>query len=239
MVRKSSDNLNLTTLRMERRTFLATALAFGVFRAEAAVTSTTMRISGISYRGPYDGGNTLNVLKGTLYFRLNSDRSDRSLNTYGNGTAATNPLRQCPELIKRYAAALGFTNYAGRVGQGDNGNGLPSLGANAWEVAAQFATKSNGGFVFVANGASSLPKPGAVISFAGWATLTPGHVGIILDYSAPNSQATTVTLRLFDQNMPVNTWKEVRFQKRQNRWYGELLNNSVYRPASGWANPAG
>lgn len=222
---------------MNRRTFLLSGIAAVAALPATAVAGAPMRISGVWFRGPYPNSNGLNQLKGTLYFRLNNDRSDRALNTYGAGTS-TNTSRQCVELIKRYAAKLGFTGYSASLGSGDNGNGLPSVG-DGHQAAARFATASNGGFTFVSNGSSTLPKPGAVLSIVPWTGVSGGHVGILCNFDPPSSRTEVFYVKLFDQNMPIDQWKDIRFRKNAGRWYAEMLNNNIYRSATGWANPAG
>lgn len=178
----------------------------------------------------------MNQLKGTLYFRVNSDTADRSLNTYGNGAEATARDRQCVELIKRYAAKLGFAGYGGSLGSADNGNSLPSLG-DGFQAASRFATASGGTFTYVANGASALPKAGAVLSIVEW--IPGGHVGIICNHDPADAQDGSVNIKLFEQNMPIDTWKEITFTNRAGKWYGAMLNRGVYRDVVGWANPTG
>jgi hypothetical protein len=222
-------------MSMLRRTFLVAA-ASAIAWPSVGYCATSIRIWGLWARDPTPNRNGVNQLKGTLYFRVNSDRADRSLNTYGNGSAATSPERQCVELIKRYAAKLGFPGYAANLGSTDNGNSLPSLG-DGYQVARRFATASDGGFAFVANGATALPKAGAVISIEEW--IPGGHVGIICNHDAQEAQAGEIRIKIFEQNMPIDTWKEIRFTRRSGLWSGAMLNNGVYRNVIGWANPTG
>jgi hypothetical protein len=201
-----------------------------------SLAQATLRIWGLWARDPTPNRNGVNQLKGTLYFRVNNDTSDRSLNVYGNGLEATDPARQCVELIKRYAAKLRFSGYTASLGSGDNGNSLPSLG-DGHQAASRFASASGGGFRYVANGASSLPKPGAVISIVEF--IPGGHVGIICNHDAADAADGAVNIKIVEQNMPIDSWKEIRFTQRSGRWYGAMLNRGTYYDVVGWANPTG
>jgi hypothetical protein len=48
-----------------------------------------------------------------------------------------------------------------------------------------------------------------------------------------------VKIKLFDQNMPVNDWKEITFKKTGGRWYGTMSNKGLNHKVVGWADPAG
>jgi hypothetical protein len=220
---------------MLRRTLLL-AVASTLAVVPRAWGATPIRIWGLWTLDPTPGRNGINQHKGTLKFRVNNDTTDRTLNTYGNGTAATSSERQCVELIKRYAAKLGFVGYTAALGAADNGNNLPSLG-DGYQAAGNFAGKSDGGFVYVANGSASLPKAGAVVSIAEF--IPGGHVGIICNHDAPTSTTTTVSIKLFEQNMPIDTWKEIRFRKSGGKWFGQMSNKGTYYDVVGWANPTG
>lgn len=220
---------------MHRRLFLVTIAALAG-TASSGRAQTAFRIFGLWARDPTPNRNGVNQLKGTLNFRVNADTADRTLNAYGNGTAGTAPERQCVELIKRYAAKLGFVGYSADLGPGDDGNGLPSLG-DGHQAARRFASASGRRFVYVANGAAALPKPGAVISIVEW--IPGGHVGIICNHDPADAQDGTVNIKIVEQNMPINTWKEITFTRRNDRWHGAMLNRGVYRDVVGWANPTG
>ena len=203
--------------------------------AEAA--TSVIKIVSFSAPAPTSGGNKLNAVKAKANFKVNSDTNSRSLIAYGNGAGSTGS-RQCVELIKRYAALLGFKDFANKVASGDNGAKLPALG-DGKDAAKGFATKSNNGFAYVTNGGTGLPKAGAVISVAGWTTNPYGHVGIVIGYTAPNSTATTVSFKIFEQNMPLDSWKEITFKKSGGKWSGYMPNSGKNHAVVGWANPAG
>jgi hypothetical protein len=228
-------------MEMRRRVFIVMALAAAVLPALNGVASATA-VTRLLITGPFGKPSAAYTVKGTLYFRVTGDKSDRTLNTYWNGSVY-DPARQCPELIKRYARLLGFAGYGGVAISGDNGNKLPSLG-NGDAVASRFATASKKGFTYYANGSAVLPKPGSVISISGRSRadnvvrIDGGHVGILGDYPAPGTK-TTVTAKLFDQNMPIALWKDVRFEKRNGKWYGLWTNSSRDHDVIGWATPSG
>jgi surface antigen len=162
----------------------------------------------------------------------------RTLNliSYSNDTEGwTNTVYQCPELIVRYSAALGF-------GGGALGNGH--------QVARNFASRSGGQFTFQRNGQSSEPPyEGAVISISGTDTLGRsfpppdgqyGHVGIVQNARFDGNNGTVV---LFDQNWPSASWKTISFERRNGAWFGTMTNNPRNGAGQlvdvvGWANPA-
>lgn len=220
---------------MLKRDLLLGALAAAA-SPSLGVCQSRFRIWGLWTRDPTRNRNGVNQLKGTLHFRVNNDSVDRSLNAYGNGAATTSRDRQCVELIKRYAARLGFSGYSAELGAGDNGNGLPSLG-DGHEAARRFARASDRRFVYIANGSPELPKPGAVISIVEW--IPGGHVGIVCNHDPADARGGTVNIKIFEQNMPIDSWKEIRFTRRNDRWYGAMLNRGVDRDVVGWANPTG
>lgn len=217
------------------------AIATPTIVASAATSKSAIKIISFSAPAPTSGRNALNKLKATAKIKVNKDTSYRYLNTYGSGTNSSNP-RQCVELIKRYAALLGFVNFAGKVDKTDKFIGNATLG-NGNAAAKGFATASNGGFNFVSNGASSLPKPGSVISVEPWTTSggtsIPGHVGIVIDYAAPSASSTSISLKIFEQNMPLDYWKVVVFTKSGGKWSGTMPNSGKKPKVVGWANPAG
>lgn len=219
---------------MHRRRFILAGLATAV-APHTAWAQSTMRIWGLWANNPTPNRNGLNQLKGTLNFRVNNDTSDRTLRVYGSGTDANSP-RQCVELIKRYAGKLRFSGYTASLGAADDGNSLPSLG-DGYQTANRFAAASGGGFTYVANGATALPKPGAVISIVQF--IPGGHVGIICNHDTADAADGTVNIKIVEQNMPIDTWKEIRFTQRSGRWYGAMLNRGVYQDVVGWANPTG
>lgn len=186
---------------------------------------------------PTAGRNGLNAVKGTATYRLYGQTTTKSLIAYGNGDGTG--VRQCVELVKRYATGLGFPNFVGKINSSNISTG-PALG-NGYQVAGNFAYESKGSFVFIANGATTLPKPGAVLSISTWnsAAGAYGHVGIVINYTQPSSTATSATIQLFEQNMPIDSWKTVTFTKSSGRWYGTMRNTTFYPSVVGWANPAG
>lgn len=219
---------------MLRRSLLGALAALGSL--SPALAATKIRIWGLWVVGPAAyKPNDPGAVKGTMYFRVNTDPYDRSLITYGNGTAASAPDRQCPELIKRYAAKLGFKGFTDSL-KADNGNKLPSLG-DGHQAAKNFAAKSDGAFVFVPNGSAEMPKPGAVLSIVEF--VKGGHVGILCNHSANSNQTSPFSVKLFDQNMPITSWKEVKFTKSNKKWSGKFTNNRKDYDVVGWANPTG
>lgn len=192
--------------------------------ATPTLTITTFSVSAST------GVETSGKIKGTASFKISGDKNARTLIAYGNGTGAG--VYQCVELIGRYGLALGLASFP-------KGK-LPALG-NGYQVAQKFATLSGGGFAFISNGATDLPKPGAVISIEDWkgsdGKWIGGHVGIVANYTAPTSKATTLTFSIFEQNMPTPTWKTITFTKSGTKWSGYMLNNSIKRSVVGWANP--
>lgn len=220
---------------MLRRTFLA-GVTVAALWPSAAFSSGPIRIWGLWARDPIPGRNGVNQLKGTLHYRVNSDSTDRALNAYGNGLDGSSSQRQCVELIKRYAAQLGFSGYGGSLGSNDNGNALPSVG-DGYQAAQRFANASSGAFTFVANGASDLPKPGAVISIEQF--IPGGHVGIVCNHDAAEAQSGALRIKIVEQNMPIDTWKEIRFSRTNGRWYGVMPNRGREPAVIGWANPTG
>jgi hypothetical protein len=226
---------------MRRRTFLSAATAalifpWGVSRAWATA------VSGLWVKGPLFPKTPYRV-KGTLYFRLSGDRSDRALNTYWNGDPVKDMTRQCPELIKRYAKLLGFRNFANVATPGDRFPDKPSLG-NGDAVAGKFVSESGGGFKLWSNGSADLPKTGSVVSISGFSVdgikrIDGGHVGILCNYQAPGKYTTVVRVLLFDQNMPTDYWKEVRFEKSGGKWYGFWMNNGRDHKVVACATPTG
>ncbi len=219
---------------MHRRQLILVGLATA-FAPHGALAQSTMRIWGLWANNPNANSNGLNQLKGTLNFRVNSDTSDRTLRVYGSGPGPDSP-RQCVELIKRYAGKLRFSGYTAALGEADNGNSLPSLG-HGYQAANRFASASGGGFIYVANGAAAPPKPGAVISIVQF--IPGGHVGIICNHDASDAADGTVGIKIVEQNMPINSWKEINFTRRSGRWYGTMRNNGVDHDVVGWANPTG
>jgi hypothetical protein len=218
-----------------------TALAVGAFSVVCVVgadaATTGIKIASFSAPAPTKDRNKLNAVKGTATIKVNSETNPRYLVAYGSGTDPYN-IRQCVELVKRYAAILGFKDFAGKVATGDNGSKLPTLG-DGKDTAKGFAGKSNGGFTYVTNSAASLPKAGAVISIAGWTANPAGHVGIVIGYSAPSQTSTTVTFKIFEQNMPLDNWKEITFKKSNGKWSGYMPNKGSNYAVVGWANPTG
>lgn len=226
---------------MRRRTFLgAMLLSFPTSNVAFAGTKG-VRISNLWFDSPRSDSGGLNPLKGVLNFQVDNERTTRQVSAYWRGTQKASPKRECPELIKRYAAALGFLGYSmANRGFNDDGNSLASLGASGSGVAREFANKSKGGFVYVSNSAVELPKAGAVISIRGWSTVPDGHVGILGNHDAPGSKTKTVSIKLFDQNMPIKSWKTIDFARQKDgTWKGTMTNNGVQIDVVGWANPAG
>lgn len=206
-------------------------LAILAATATAAIPTPTMSITSVSISGALPYNARSDHLKGTMSFRLNG--AQKNLNAYNNAT--TSSVRQCVELIRRYAATLGFAGYAGNVGTGDDASKLPSVG-NGIDAAKKFATASGGKFIFVGNDTTALPKPGAVMSTP-LSTLSAGHTAIFGSYSNPGS-ATSVTIPVFEQNIPVNSFRSVVFTKQRNGvWHGTYYNEGVNNALVGWANP--
>lgn len=209
---------------------------FCAFAGESAAQTTKPKnysISVSSVSGPSnDGKGSGSTVKGTMTFTVNGSTTKRYLNSYGKAGPTS---RECPELIKRYAYLIGIP--VGTLGKGDNGNSLSSVG-NGNQAAQKFASLPSSGFTYVANGSTALPKAGAVISIAGWTGNTPGHVGIAMPYAKPSSSATTVTISIFEQNMPISSWKTVTFTKsKSGTWTGQMRNGKNYPQTVGWANP--
>jgi RHS Repeat len=220
----SAMNIAIQTRSYEVIRLIIKGILIAISLSIAAYANPPLSIRNLWTLEPITGGNTLNQVKGTLRYRVNNETSDRTLISYGNGVDGKSMLHQCVELIKRYAAALGFPATA--------------LGDGKY-VAANFAKLSSGAFVYVANGAPNLPKPGAVLSIDGWDALPPGHVGIICNHSDTDAASGTVRIKLFDQNMPVDVWKEITFRNIGGKWFGVMVNKGVERPVVGWADPAG
>lgn len=225
---------------MRRRTFVAATIA-AVAIPMIVSGSWATGLSRVSITGPFGSPSQAYTVKGTLYFRIAGEKVDRSLNTYWNKTVY-DPARQCPELIKRYARLLGFSGYNVPI-TGDNGNKLPSLG-NGDAAASRFATASAKGFVYHVNGSATLPKPGSVISISGRSRadnvlrIDGGHVGILGHYTPPSTTAVAVSAKLFDQNMPIALWKDIRFHKKNGKWYGLWTNSGRDHDVVGWATPS-
>jgi CHAP domain len=221
---------------------VAALLALPTLVLSASTEVLPIKVVSFSAPAPTAGKNALNAKKSTASFKIGKETNYRTLVAYGNGTSAsmaTNP-RQCVELTKRYAASLGFVKFVGGVNSKDLFTGSAVLG-NGHQVARNFAKASNGGFSFVANGAAALPKPGAVVSIDTWkdAAGAYGHVGIVLNYTKPKSTATSVSVEIFEQNMPIDNWKTVTFTKVNGKWYGTMRNKTFTPSVVGWANPAG
>ena len=206
------------------RSILLAAL-FGLAAPFSAGANPPVGIRSLWALDPAPNGNGLNQVKGVLHYRINGETVDRTLISYGNGLDGQSLLHQCVELIKRYAASLGISTNSG-FGDGQY-------------VAQNFATRSSGAFSFVPNDAPNLPKPGAVLSVSGWDALPEGHVGIIANHSDAEAASGMVKIKLFDQNMPVDSWKEITFRNVGGRWRGTMLNKGVERLVVGWANPSG
>lgn len=189
-----------------------------------------------------------NGVRGTISFKINGAKTAVSLYSYWNGgtTGSGAGSRQCPEVIQRYARLLGFKNFGSVQLSGDNAAGkLPGLGDGS-DAASNFAAKSDKGFAYVKNGSTSLPRPGAVVSISGYSVdgvlrIDGGHVGIAMPYTTPDKKTTSVSIQLFDQNMPntVTDWRPVVFRKDSNgNWTGSWTNKSRDHMVIGWANPS-
>lgn len=168
--------------------------------------------------------------------RLTTTRGNQlEITAFANETEGRfDTIYQCPELIVRYAAALGFSERK-------LGNGLAAAEA--------FAAISGKQFSFEQNGKSTEPPvEGAVISIAGVDTkggsFPPpegryGHVGIVQKAIFAGDRG---TITLFDQNWPGKAWKTISFQRRAGVWSGTMTNNpaggqSQIINVAGWANP--
>lgn len=200
----------------------------------SAILAATLALTYVSFADPLNAGRQTNAIKGTMYFYVNGQQ--RSLVSYGNADQESGP-RQCVELVKRYAARLGFSGFGAAL-KNDLGTSLPYLGATADQTAQLFAQASGRNFSFVNDGASDLPRAGAVVSISIMKGVLPhGHVGILGNHANPGT-ATSVSIKIFDQNMYNAQWKVVEFTKRANgRWYGSMANNGTPVAVAGWANP--
>lgn len=173
-------------------------------------------------------------IRGTL--RLTTARGSQvEVTAFSNDAEGRfDTIYQCPELVVRYAAALGFNQR--------------KLG-NGHAVAEAFAAASGQQFSYEKNGISTeAPVEGAVISIAGVDTkgrsFPPpegkyGHVGIVQKGSFVGDSG---TVTLFDQNWPGRAWKTISFQRVGGVWTGTMTNNpsngqSQIINVAGWANP--
>jgi hypothetical protein len=221
---------------MLRRNFLLAGAAAACSPGAVLAASRSLHIWGLWTLDPTPGCNGLNQVKGTLHFRVGGDTVDRSLKTYGNGASTYAPERQCVELIKRYAGKLGLPGFAADLGPSDDGRGLPWLG-DGYQAASTFAGISGGAFVYVANGALSLPKPGAVISIEEF--IPGGHVGIVCNHDPGEAESGSLRIKIFEQNMPIDRWKEIQFVRQNGAWFGTMPNKGRAPTVIGWADPVG
>lgn len=211
---------------------IAAVLLSGIILTGAAtVALPSMKITNVSIGSVTKDDARNKHLKGTMTFKVNG--ASKSLNAYHNLILPY--ARDCTELVMRYAATLGFAGYAGKVGANDDSSKLGRLG-NGYEAAKKFAAASGGTFTYVTDYAAALPKPGAVLS----TTLTTeplGHVMIVGDHGDPG-KATSISISVFEQNIPVDYFRTVVFTKQKNgTWHGTYYNKNVNNPIVGWANP--
>jgi len=227
-------------MAMRRRTFLLGSIS-SLFVATASLAASLVGITGLWVEGPTNNTRA-GAVRGVIHFRVKGESWERKLTSYVNDRPRNGAAgkRECVELIKRYAANLGFPRFnKAKIGRGDDGNTLPSLG-NGVDCAANFASRSEGNFRYYRNGQADLPKPGAVVSTKTWSGV-PGHVGILCNYDRPSSRTTRLRVKLFDQNM-TGSWKEVVFTKKNGIWRGEITVNAsrgITIDLQGWADPRG
>ncbi|WP_298855746.1 peptidoglycan-binding protein [uncultured Ruegeria sp.] len=190
---------------------------------QSAVTiySTATLVRGLIAYGQTKG--TLGISFGGNNFTLESKSNSNGL-TEGVESGEF----QCVELVKRYATSVLKIP-------------VQSLG-HGKDVARNLASHSPSRISYHENGTSKTPPLiGSVISIELPGGLNAyGHTGIVQAVSVSQSDPTTFTVTLFDQNWPTNVsgvWKTVSFSQNQHGfWTGTMLNNGVPTPVVGWAN---